>query len=106
MKFLIPLLIIFSPTLCYAGEGAILGKTNSFLGWAAVGLFVLAYVAVIAEEYIHLRKSKPVILAAGLIWTIVAIMVISKSNDPTIQKAIVTESNSDRNEVTNFTYFG
>jgi Na+/H+ antiporter NhaD/arsenite permease-like protein len=94
MKYLIPFLIIFNPTLCYAGEGAILGKTNSFLGWVAVGLFVLAYVAVIAEEYIHLRKSKPVILAAGLIWTIVAIMVISKSNDPTIQKTVVTEMKS------------
>lgn len=39
----------------------------------ALGLFVLAYGLVIAEEFTHLRKSKPLVVAAGLIWVIVAI---------------------------------
>src|SRR5712671_7605535 len=32
----------------------------------------MAYLLVIAEEAIHLRKSKPVVIAAGLIWTLLA----------------------------------
>jgi NhaD family Na+/H+ antiporter len=34
----------------------------------SIVLFVLAYCLVIAEEFTNLRKSKPVILAASLIW--------------------------------------
>ncbi|PWQ99032.1 sodium:proton antiporter NhaD [Leucothrix arctica] len=43
------------------------------LSWVAVGIFVIAYTLVILEDVIHLRKSKPVIVAAGIIWVIVAI---------------------------------
>ena len=34
--------------------------------WLALLIFAGAYVLVIAEEFIHLRKSKPVVFAAGL----------------------------------------
>ena len=44
------------------------------LAITAVVLFVLAYGFVIAEEFIHMRKSKPVILAAGAIWILVALV--------------------------------
>lgn len=33
----------------------------------ALLLFVLAYVVVILEEFLHLRKSKPVLVVAGII---------------------------------------
>jgi len=42
--------------------------TNSGIGFAAIALFVFAYLLVMGEEFIHLRKSKPVIVAAGIIW--------------------------------------
>lgn len=42
--------------------------TDSALGFTAIIIFVFAYLLVMGEEYIHLRKSKPVIIAAGLIW--------------------------------------
>ena len=45
---------------------------NHFVGYLALALFVLAYLAVIAEEFTHLRKSKPVVLAAGVIWALIA----------------------------------
>jgi NhaD family Na+/H+ antiporter len=45
--------------------------TTHWVGMTAMVLFVLAYLAVIAEEYTHMRKSKPVLLAAGLIWALV-----------------------------------
>jgi NhaD family Na+/H+ antiporter len=46
--------------------------TGHFVGYASLGIFVLAYILVTCEEFTHLRKSKPVIIAAGLIWGLVA----------------------------------
>ena len=40
---------------------------------AALVGFVLAYVFVIAEEFTHLRKSKAVVVIAGVIWVLVGI---------------------------------
>ena len=39
---------------------------------SCVVLFIIAYIFVILEEKLHMRKSKPVVLAAGLIWVVVA----------------------------------
>jgi NhaD family Na+/H+ antiporter len=47
--------------------------TDSIFGYLAITLFVIAYIFVMFEEQIHLRKSKPVLLAAGLIWVLIAI---------------------------------
>lgn len=46
--------------------------SSHWVGIAALVIFVVAYAMVIAEEYTHLRKSKPVMLAAGLIWVLIA----------------------------------
>lgn len=46
--------------------------TDQNVGYYAIAVFVLAYVLVMAEEFTHLRKSKPVIIAAGLIWGMIA----------------------------------
>ena len=51
--------------------------TGHWAAWLALGLFVFAYMLVIGEEFLHLRKSKPTMVAAGLIWTIVALVFIS-----------------------------
>ena len=47
--------------------------TSHWTGLLALGIFLAAYVLVICEETIEMRKSKPVLLAAGLIWTLTAI---------------------------------
>lgn len=47
--------------------------TRSTAALAALGVFALAYAFVIAEEFTHLRKSKPVVLAAGVLWLLVAL---------------------------------
>lgn len=57
-----------------AGEGTEhtrLDLTQSGIGYAAIAIFVFAYMLVIGEEFTHLRKSKPVIIGAGLIWGII-----------------------------------
>ena len=48
--------------------------TGHWAGLTALAIFALAYALVIAEEAIHLRKSKPVVVAAGLIWIVVALV--------------------------------
>jgi len=59
---------------CASGTGADINfhLTAHPVGWLALALFVLAYVAVVLEERIHLAKSKPVVLAAALIWGLIA----------------------------------
>jgi hypothetical protein len=50
-----------------AVEGGHLDLTQTGPGLLALVIFVLAYGFVIAEEMFHLRKSKPVMIAAGVI---------------------------------------
>ncbi|MCZ6503658.1 MAG: sodium:proton antiporter NhaD [Gammaproteobacteria bacterium] len=87
------LVLLLIPQLSFAssavGNTENLGSTTSFLGLLALAIFVLAYALVMAEEFIHLRKSKPVILAAGMIWVIVAYLVSQSDLDPHILEANV-----------------
>ncbi|MGL6210752.1 MAG: sodium:proton antiporter NhaD, partial [Paracoccaceae bacterium] len=48
-----------------------LDLTGHWAGIAGLVIFVLAYTLVILEEATHLRKSVPVVLAAGLIWVLI-----------------------------------
>lgn len=47
--------------------------TQTWVGYLSLFLFFIAYCFVILEEKIHLRKSKPVLLVAGIIWMIIGI---------------------------------
>src|SRR4051812_33610712 len=47
--------------------------TTTLPGILALCLFALAYAFVIAEEVTEIRKSIPVVLAAGALWILVAI---------------------------------
>lgn len=49
-----------------------LGLTDHWAGISSLAVFVIAYSLVVAEEFTQLRKSKPVMIAAGLIWLMVA----------------------------------
>ena len=46
--------------------------TTSYVGIISLIVFIIAYAVVMAEEFSHLRKSKPVIISAALIWGIIA----------------------------------
>ena len=63
------------PGLAFASgpTGDVIDLTNHFAGFLAIAIFVIAYALVMAEESIHLPKSKPVLIAAGLIWLIIAV---------------------------------
>ena len=86
MRVVASLVLLLIPQLGFAssagGNTENLGLTTSFLGLLALAIFIIAYALVMAEEFIHLRKSKPVILAAGMIWVIVAYLVSQSDLDP------------------------
>ena len=50
-----------------------LDLTGHWAGILSLVIFVLAYVMVVFEEATHMRKSKPVMLAAGLIWALIGV---------------------------------
>lgn len=81
IKLLTVLTLLFTPIIAIASEGGSqaihMDFAHSLYGYLSLGLFILAYTVVIFEEKIHLRKSKPVILAAGIIWVFVALSYIS-----------------------------
>jgi len=47
--------------------------TTSWIGILSLIIFLIGYLFVLGEEFFHLRKSKPIIVAAGLIWLLVGI---------------------------------
>jgi NhaD family Na+/H+ antiporter len=67
--------ILFSCLPAMAAEhGSVAADlTHTTMGYLAIALFVGAYTLVIFEEQLHLRKSKPVMMAAGLIWVLIAL---------------------------------
>jgi len=74
-------------TLEHWGEFT-LDLTGHWVGIVALLLFVLAYFLVIVEEFTHLRKSKPVILAAGMIWAIIAYQYAAASISHEVEEAV------------------
>jgi len=55
-----------------------LDMTGTERGIYTVLIFLIAYGFVMTEEFTHMRKSKPVILAAGIIWAHAAILAQQK----------------------------
>ena len=55
------------------GSGIAMELVNSYMGYLAIIIFIIAYLFVILEDPLHMRKSKPVGIAAGIIWALVAI---------------------------------
>lgn len=64
------------PLTGFAAESSVIQTkfdlTHHWVGITALLLFFIAYLVVMAEEFIHLRKSKPVVLTAGIIWALIA----------------------------------
>ena len=90
-------LLFVLASLCLGGDAALaataaeaprLDLTRHWAGFAAIGIFVLAYALVIGEEFLHLRKSKPMLVAAGLIWVLIAIAYLPSGDTHTVEAAV------------------
>ena len=79
MRFLLILLsVLLVPQVAMASGFESLGLTGTERGIYTVLIFLIAYGFVMTEEFTHMRKSKPVILAAGIIWAHAAILASQK----------------------------
>lgn len=68
---LMPLLVLV-PMSASATSGTS-DLTGTGVGFLALALFAVALLFVAVEEFTELRKSKPVVVAAGILWLLVAI---------------------------------
>ena len=80
-------LLVPTTVLASEGRGELLDLTGHWAGILALVLFLIAYSLVIFEEVIHMRKSKPVMLAAGLIWACVAIAYMGTGKEEALNAA-------------------
>lgn len=77
--------LLSAPALASVSAEAVghLNATTTLAGYLAVFVFAIAYMVVVAEEKLQLRKSKPVLIGAGLIWVLVGLV----STDPAATKS-------------------
>ena len=59
------------------------------VGYISLFIFILAYALVVTEEVTHLRKSKPVLFAAGTIWAMIAWMGSKYDDSHHVEEAIM-----------------
>jgi Na+/H+ antiporter NhaD/arsenite permease-like protein len=64
-----------------------LDLTRSWFGYLSLAIFVLAYLLVILEETTKMRKSKPVLMAAGLIWALIGMAYAAAGAGPQAEAA-------------------
>jgi Na+/H+ antiporter NhaD/arsenite permease-like protein len=83
---LVSLIAVSSPL--QAGEAAAsIDLTNHPVGYLALLIFFVAYGFVAVEEVTQLRKSKPVMLAAGLIWALLGVVHAANGQSAELESA-------------------
>jgi NhaD family Na+/H+ antiporter len=65
-----------------------LDLTKHWVGYLSLVIFVVAYAFVMLEEVTHMRKSKPVLLASGIIWGLIGLIYAMHGIPHTAEVAI------------------
>ena len=88
-KYLWCCILLLSPSAALASSTVEkLDLTAHWVGYASLGLFFFAYLIVMLEEFTHMRKSKPVMLAAGIIWALIAWIYQAHGFNHTVEQAV------------------
>ena len=83
------LLILLLPSQAMASSGGqLLDLTQHAVGFTSLLIFGIAYAFVMLEEFTHLRKSKPVMLAAGIIWGMIAVVYANNGMSHEAEQAV------------------
>jgi Na+/H+ antiporter NhaD/arsenite permease-like protein len=99
MKKIFPLLgillLLLLPVTADAEQGTstalqTLDLTHHPIGYLAITLFFLAYALAMVEEVTELRKSKPMVLAASLIWVFIALIYVQQDLGDVAEQAFRT----------------
>lgn len=80
ITWLMPFVFSLFPSLAFASTSQEnwIDLTSHWVGYAAIAVFVAGYILVIFEEQIHMRKSKPVMFSAGIIWIMIAAVYVNE----------------------------
>ncbi len=83
---ILSLLLLLFPLVVSASTTAApsLHATSSQLAILSLIIFIVAYFFVVTEELTHLRKSKPVVISAGIIWALVGCIANTKGLTQTL----------------------
>ena len=78
-KYISVLLISLLPSVTLAAEEPIkaLDLTQHWAGYLALVIFAVAYLLAMIEEVTELKKSKPMVFAASMIWIFIAIVYVN-----------------------------
>ncbi len=81
-------LLLSAPAPLHAMEaGALIDLTQHPVGYLSLLIFFVAYGFVAVEEVIQLRKSKPIMLAAGLIWALLGAVYAAHDQSAALEAA-------------------
>ncbi|RTE85476.1 MULTISPECIES: sodium:proton antiporter NhaD [Gammaproteobacteria] len=78
--------LLFVSPASFASTSSI-DMTGTTIGTICIAIFVLAYALVMGEEKLHMRKSKPVLVAAGVIWILVGWAYTSQGHGELAEEA-------------------
>lgn len=82
------LLSLLEAPPAYAAEpGDLIDLTRHPIGYLALLIFFIAYGFVAVEKATHMRKSKPVMLAAGIIWALLGIVYAARGESAALEAA-------------------
>lgn len=82
--------ILLMPAIAGAQTGEIVDQiVPHWSAWLALVLFGIGYLFVVLEERTHLKKSIPMIMAAGILWILVAISPAGEAGTETLHENIL-----------------
>ncbi|MBL4797268.1 MAG: sodium:proton antiporter NhaD [Oleispira sp.] len=90
VSWLSPLILLLLPSLAFASGDTHewIDLTRHWVGYTAIAVFVIGYIFVIFEEQVHMRKSKPVMMSAGIIWILIAAVYANNGFNHSAEVAI------------------
>jgi Na+/H+ antiporter NhaD/arsenite permease-like protein len=80
--------LLLAPETLFAAEPTVqIDLTQHLVGYLCLAIFFVAYGFVAIENAIHMRKSKPVMLAAGLIWALLGVVYAANGQSRVLEAA-------------------
>jgi Na+/H+ antiporter NhaD/arsenite permease-like protein len=80
-------MLLLMPSPLHADTATRIDLTRHPVGYLVLMIFFVAYAFVAIEEVIQLRKSKPVMLAAGLIWALLGMVYAANGQSAAVEAA-------------------
>lgn len=84
IALLLPSMSIAAEDLATAAQTTPLDLTKHWAGYLCLAFFAVAYLLAMTEEATELRKSKPMVFAASMIWVFIALVYADRGIDDVV----------------------